>query len=100
MLTDELGIVEREHRAPAVDAILIGLSFMAGGIIPVVPFVPPLPHPQLWAYVLTAITALAFGAIKARYTLKGPVRSGLEFLVVITVGTLAGAVVGLVLHAG
>jgi VIT1/CCC1 family predicted Fe2+/Mn2+ transporter len=99
MVADEHGIVEHRHRAPAVDAILVGLSFVAGGLIPVVPLIPPLPHPQVWAYVLTAITALAFGAIKARYTLKGPVRSGLEFLVIVTIGTVAGVGVGLLLHA-
>jgi len=38
--------------------------------------------------------------VKARYTRKGPVRAGLEFLAVVTVGTLAGVGIGLLLHAG
>ncbi|MFL5663680.1 MAG: hypothetical protein ACJ8BW_20410 [Ktedonobacteraceae bacterium] len=53
----------------------------------------------MWAYGLTALTALTLGAVKAHYTNKGPVRSGLEFLVVVTIGTLAGVGLGWLLHA-
>src|SRR6266704_2236585 len=49
---------------------------------------------------LTALTALALGAIKAHYTRQGPVRAGLEFLVVVTLGTLVGVGLGLLLHGG
>lgn len=94
MVTDELGMTEHDHHHPAFDALLVGLSFVAGGIIPVAPFLTPVARPQLWAYILTAITALLFGALKSRYTLKRPLRSGLEFLGIITVGTLAGVVLG------
>ncbi len=45
-------------------------------------------------------TALVLGAIKSRYTPQGPVRAGLEFLAIVTVGTLAGVGVGLLLHGG
>jgi hypothetical protein len=54
---------------------------------------------QLWAFGLTALTALALGALKARYSLKGPIRNGLEFLAVVTAGTVAGVLIGLGLHA-
>ena len=59
----------------------------------------PVAYPQVWAYVLTAITALLFGALKARYTLKSTIRSGVEFLVIVTIGTMAGVAVGAILHA-
>ena len=48
--------------------------------------------------MLTAVTALALGALKDRYSLKGPVRNGLEFLAVVTAGTLAGFAIGAVLR--
>lgn len=99
MVTDELGVVDDEARPPAVEGLLIGLSFVAGGIIPVIPFLLPVTHAAVWAYVLTAITALVFGGLKARYTLKGPLRSGLEFLVLVTLATVAGALLGMALHA-
>lgn len=99
MLTDEHGMVPENTRHPLLDGLLIGISFVAGGLIPVVPFLPPAPHPQVWAFILTGAVAVVFGAMKARYTLKGPVRSGLEFLGIVTVGTAAGVIVGLLLHA-
>jgi VIT1/CCC1 family predicted Fe2+/Mn2+ transporter len=99
MVTDELGVVDEEEQHPILQGILVGLSFVGGGIVPVIPFLTPLSHPQVWAFVLTAITALLFGGLKARYTLKGPLRAGLEFLVVVTLGSIAGVVVGMILHA-
>jgi VIT1/CCC1 family predicted Fe2+/Mn2+ transporter len=69
-----------------------------GGLIPTVPLLLSLPQASWWAYGLTALTALALGAIKARYARQGPVRAGLEFLVVVTLGTLAGVGLGLLLH--
>jgi VIT1/CCC1 family predicted Fe2+/Mn2+ transporter len=99
MVTDELGVVDEDEWHPIVQGVLVGISFVAGGIIPVIPFLTPLPYPQVWAYVLTALTALLFGGLKARYTLKGPLRSGLEFLVIVTLGSLAGVLGGVVLHA-
>jgi VIT1/CCC1 family predicted Fe2+/Mn2+ transporter len=71
-----------------------------GGLIPTVPVLLGLPDVRWWAYGLTAATALTLGAIKARYTGKNPLASGLEFLVVVTVGTLGGVGVGLLLHGG
>jgi VIT1/CCC1 family predicted Fe2+/Mn2+ transporter len=65
----------------------------------IVPVILDLPWQQVWAFVLTAITALALGALKARYSLRGPVRNGFEFLAVVTVGTLVGVGIGIVLHA-
>jgi VIT1/CCC1 family predicted Fe2+/Mn2+ transporter len=99
MVTDELGVVAGEDRHPALEGLLIGLSFVAGGIVPVLPFLPRLSNPQLWSYLLTGATALIFGALKAQYTLKGPIRSGLEFLGIITLGTVAGVLLGFLLHA-
>jgi FtsH-binding integral membrane protein len=57
-----------------------------------------LPQARWWAYGFTALTALLLGAVKACYTQQGPIRAGLEFLVVVTLGTLAGVGLGLLLH--
>ena len=100
LIQDELGLVDDRHIHPVRQAAQIGLAFLAGGLIPTVPVLLGLPQTRWWAYGLTAAAALALGAIKARYTGKNPVRSGLEFLGVVTVGTLAGVATGLLLHAG
>ena len=100
MVHDELGVVEDKRINPWLQGLQIGLSFVVGGLIPTVPVLLALPQARWWAYGLTALTALVLGAVKAHYTRKGPVRAGLEFLVVVTIGTLAGVGIGLLLHAG
>jgi VIT1/CCC1 family predicted Fe2+/Mn2+ transporter len=100
MVHDELGVVEETHINTWLEGSQIGISFVIGGFIPMIPLLLSLPHVQWWAYGLTALTALALGAIKSRYTPQGSMRAGLEFLAVVTVGTLAGVGVGWLLHGG
>jgi VIT1/CCC1 family predicted Fe2+/Mn2+ transporter len=97
MVRDELGVVGDERERPWLQGLLVGVSFMGGALVPIVPFSLGLPSPQIWAYGLTALTALLLGALKARYTLKGVVRNGLELLAVVTIGTLAGVTIGALL---
>jgi vacuolar iron transporter family protein len=97
MLHDELGITEEKQINPLSEGMQVGLSFVIGGLIPTIPVIFNLPQTRWWAYGLTALTALLLGAIKSRYTHKGPLRAGLEFLVVVTIGTLAGVLIGQIL---
>ena len=101
LVHDELGIVDDDAVSPLQQGLQIGASFVLGGLIPTVPVLLGLSQPwlQVTAYGLTALTALSLGALKARYSLKGWLRNGLEFLAVVTAGTLAGVAIGLVLHA-
>src|SRR2546430_906086 len=98
MVHDELGVVEDTHINPWSQGVQIGISFVVGGLIPTIPVLLSLPQARWWAYGLTALTALVLGAIKARYTHKGAVRAGLEFLAVVTIGTLAGVGLSFLLH--
>ena len=100
MVHDELGVVEDTHINPWLEGVQIGVSFVVGGLIPTVPVLFSLPQARWWVYGLTALTALLLGVIKARYTHQSPLRAGLESLVVVTAGTLAGVGLGLLLHAG
>jgi vacuolar iron transporter family protein len=101
LVHDELGVVDDEIVSPLREGLQVGASFMLGGLIPSVAVLLRLPEPwlQIAAYGLTAVTALVLGALKARYSVRGPLRNGLEFLAVVTVGTLAGVAIGAVLHA-
>lgn len=99
MAHDELGIVEgivdaTPVRAPWVQGAQIGLAFLVGGIIPTLPVLLGLPGARWWAYGLTAAVALGLGAVKARYTGAGPIRAGLAFLTIVTIGMLAGLAIG------
>ena len=100
MIRDELGVVEESSpAAPWVQGLLIGCAFVVGGLMPTLPFILALPQPRIWAYGAAAVAAIVLGVLKARYTIKGPVRSGLEFLAIVTIGTLAGIGIGLLVHA-
>ncbi len=100
MVHDELGVVEDTHINPWLQGVQVGISFVVGGLIPTIPLLLSLPQARWWAYGLTALTAVVLGAIKARYTRQNSVIAGLEFLVVVTLGTAAGVGLGLLLHAG
>lgn len=99
LIHDELGVVGPEAASPMRKGLQIGISFVLGGIILTVPALFGLPAPwlQIVAYGLTAITALLLGALKARYSLKTPLRNGLEFLAIVTIGTVAGTAIGMLL---
>jgi VIT1/CCC1 family predicted Fe2+/Mn2+ transporter len=99
MVHDELGVVEQEPVVPWQRGLQIGASFVLGGLIPTIPVALGLPDLRAWAYGLTAVVALALAVVKARYSLKGPLRKGLEFLAIVTAGTLAGVGIGMALHA-
>lgn len=98
MVHDELGVVEDREVVPWSEGLQVGLSFVVGGLIPAIPILLSLPQARWWAYGLTAITALILGAVKAKYTRKGALRAGLEFLIVVTIGMAAGVVIGFLLH--
>jgi vacuolar iron transporter family protein len=100
MIRDELGIVhEQTPAAHWIQALCIGGAFVVGGLMPTLPFVFGLPQPRIWAYGAAALLAVVLGSLKSRYTLKGPLRSGLEFLAIVTIGTLAGLGIGLLVQA-
>jgi VIT1/CCC1 family predicted Fe2+/Mn2+ transporter len=99
MIRDELGVVETsEELVPWVQGCLIGVSFVLGALVPILPFLAGAPVPQAWAYVLTVLTSLLLGAVKARYTPRGALYNGVEFLIITTVGALAGLGIGAALR--
>lgn len=100
LIRDEHGILAEAPDAPAWrQGLTIGIAFVVGGLVPTLPFLVRAPGARWWAYGLTALVALGLGVLKARYTLKGPVRSALEFLAIVTAGTVAGVALGVLLHA-
>lgn len=90
MIRDELGITTDRQQNPLLRGCLIGAAFVLGGLVPVVPFAFHLHHRQWLAVALTALVALALGATKSRYTRKGPARGAIEFVGVVTIGTIIG----------
>lgn len=100
MVHDELGVTTEQRINPWAQGGQVGLSFVLGGLIPTLPVFLSLAQARWWAYGLTALTALVLGALKARYTRKHPLRAGLEFFLVVTIGTFAGVGIGFLLQGG
>ncbi len=90
MMRFELGL-ERPDPAQALrTAATIGLAYVAGGLVPLVPyfFLSSTASALLPSVALTAVALLVFGAVKGRYTTGRMMRSALQTLVV---GGLAAA---------
>ena len=90
MMRFELGLEEPDPRRARTSALTIALSYMAGGLVPLVPYF--LFHSMAGALrgsiVITLFALLLFGYVKGRYTVKKPLRSAWQTALV---GGLAAA---------
>lgn len=81
MMREELGLEEPDPKRAPQSAITIGLSYIAGGLLPLSPYALGLPLTTafLWSIAVTLAALLAFGAVKARFTgvpmLRGAVQT-------------------------
>lgn len=91
MVEKELSLHVEEHAgSPLQGALIMGGSFGLGALVPILPYLV-LPTPQsIWASLLaTGVVLFGVGVVKARWTRRNPLRSGLEIL---AIGALAGIV--------
>lgn len=81
MLTEELGL-QREGPRPLPAATATFLAFAAAGLVPLVPFLLPIPPATAVASsaAATALTFFATGVLKAREVGQSRARTGLETL--------------------
>lgn len=86
--------------SPILQGLETGGAFLLGGLAPLLPVALNLPYMQLCSYGCTALVALAFGVLKSKYAgeSRGEFRSAIFFLFIVTVGTLAGVGIGMVLQ--
>lgn len=90
MLRNELDLERPEPARARNSALTIGLSYIAGGILPLIPYAMRLPIPAAlaWSAGLTLVALLSFGAAKGKVTGIHILRAALETAVV---GSLAAA---------
>jgi VIT1/CCC1 family predicted Fe2+/Mn2+ transporter len=90
MMRFELGLEKPNQSRAWISAITIAVSYIVGGIIPLIPyFIVSVPSQGLVASViLTLIILFIFGGIKGRFTGTPIVKSGFETMIV---GGLAAA---------
>jgi len=80
MMREELGLVEPAVGAALKTSLTIGLSYMAGALVPLVPFLLPVTvtHALLLSSGMTLTALFVVGIFKSRYTGGAWWRSGLE----------------------
>ena len=90
MMKFELGLEEPDPRRARSSALAIGLSYIAGGLVPLAPymFLESLGDALLISVVMTLAALFVFGWFKGRFTGVPPLRGGLQTLLV---GGLASA---------
>ena len=80
MMKFELGLEEPRPERARISALTIGGAYMAGGLIPLMPYIIlRSAHQGLLVSIFVTLAALfVFGYIKGRFTTARPVRSALE----------------------
>src|SRR5262245_40486286 len=95
MLREELGLGDEAFENPVQVGAIMGVSFLMGSVVPIVPYFFLNPHTAL---ITSTIASLAFlfllGALKTRITKSGWIRSGLEMLGIGTASALVGYFIG------
>jgi vacuolar iron transporter family protein len=102
MAAKELGLSSDEQEdtagSPLRGAAFMGLSFAAGAIVPIVPFLFTEGIPALIAATLfTALVLFGIGVVKSRWTQRFWLWSGLEIVALAAVAGIAGYLFGSVL---
>src|ERR1700693_6497312 len=98
MMRFELGLEEPRPKRAATSALTIGGAYMAGGLIPLAPyiFIRSAPDALLFSVAVTLVALFVFGYVKGRFTTARPLRSALETALV---GSLAAGAAFLIARA-
>jgi VIT1/CCC1 family predicted Fe2+/Mn2+ transporter len=94
----ELGLTPEDLASPTKDAFTMGISFMLGAIVPLIPYIFLGTMAVIGASIaVTVATLFVVGLAKARVTGKHPLRAGLEVMIIGTASGLLGYFIGTVL---
>ena len=98
MMRFELGLEKPNPRRALTSAVTIGVAYIAGGLIPLLPYmlVGTLAVALRVSVVVTLLALIGFGFVKARFSGAAPLRSALQTLVV---GALAATAAFLIARA-
>jgi VIT1/CCC1 family predicted Fe2+/Mn2+ transporter len=90
MMRFELGLDKPDPKRALQSALTIGLSYIAGGLIPLTPYmlISNAGSALLFSVVFTLVALLIFGYVKGRFTGAHPIRSALQTALI---GGLAAA---------
>jgi len=100
MMSDELKLSPVEKKRPYSAALIVGFSAIIGSLVPLMPFFFLKVQEGIYTSMfVSAIVLFLVGVIKAKLTIGGWGRSGLEMAVIGIVSALAGYGVGLLFTA-
>jgi predicted membrane protein (TIGR00267 family) len=95
MAHKELGICPATLDEPMRNALVMGIAYVMGGLIPVLPYLAFPVHTALPISIGSTLLALfVFGGLKGRVVGQGWWRSGLEMLSIASLAVLAGFAIG------
>ena len=98
MMAEEHELMPVDRRASLRSAAVVGLSALAGSVVPVLPFgVLSLLSSVVVALVLGSVLLFALGAFKAAVTTGRRLRSGTELALIGMASAIAGYVIGYLL---
>jgi len=94
----ELGLSADSLANPTKDAMTMGVSFLIGAIVPLIPYLFTSASFVIWNSIAVTVVALFFvGWVKARVTGKTPWRAGLEVMLIGTGSGLLGYIIGTII---
>lgn len=100
MMEEELGLIFESMNSPLKVGLVIGASFLAGGFIPLVPFIFLETAPALKASLFfTSMALFILGAAKTTITQKHWLKSGMEVLFIGIMAAGIGYLIGLFLKS-
>jgi VIT1/CCC1 family predicted Fe2+/Mn2+ transporter len=99
MVEKELGLTgEHAEGSPFQGAVIMGAAFGLGAAVPILPYlVLPFEISTPVSVLLTAGVLFGVGVVKARWTRRNPIRSGLEIVLLAAFAGIAGFLFGNVL---
>lgn len=98
MIAKELQIGKTDMEAPHKNAVVMFVSYLAGGAVPILPYLFLAAAPATFtAICVTVVVLFAVGYAKAKMTSTDAIRSGLEMVFIAAFATLLGYAVGKVL---
>ncbi len=95
MAHKELGICPSTLEEPLGNAVVMGVAYVLGGLVPVVPYLTlPVPSAMPISIISTLIVLFLFGGLKGRVVKQVWWRSGLEMLSVAGLAAVVGFLIG------
>lgn len=100
MIEEELGLILESMNHPLQVATTVGLSFLAGGFVPLIPlfFVDIMAHAVRISLIFTGVVLFILGALKTSLTRRKWYKSGFESLLIGMGAAAIGYFIGIVLQ--